>query len=71
MIAAGVFLLLAGLGFAFLPRMMLALGNISPVLAGFFGVLFVGAFFLVFWLRARVQRRRDQAGLRNEHRDAP
>ncbi|OLP57418.1 hypothetical protein BJF92_16450 [Rhizobium rhizosphaerae] len=59
LIAAGLILLIAGLGFAFLPRLMLALGTISPFLAAAVGTLFVAAFFLVFWLRARVQRRRD------------
>ena len=60
LIAAGIILLLAAIGFAFLPRIMLALGTISPFLAAAFGTLFVAAFFLVFWLRARVQRRRDE-----------
>jgi len=36
---------------------MLALGSFSTVLAGIFGIVFVLAFFLVFWLRARSQRK--------------
>lgn len=51
-------LILGGFGAAayFLPNVMLALGNISPVLAGIVGTGFVLAFFLVFWLRARSRR---------------
>ncbi|MFZ1774266.1 MAG: hypothetical protein WAT78_09955 [Rhizobiaceae bacterium] len=40
----------------FMPTLMLALGDISPVLAGIVGTGFVLAFFLVFWLRARSRR---------------
>lgn len=40
----------------FMPTIMLALGDISPVLAGVVGAGFVLAFFLVFWLRARNRR---------------
>jgi hypothetical protein len=42
----------------YLPTIMLALGNISTVAAGAVAVLFVAAFFLVFWLRGRAQKRR-------------
>ncbi|SES32320.1 hypothetical protein [Rhizobium sp. NFR03] len=57
-IAAAVFLLVFGAGFLFLPRAMIYLGAISPYLAAFVGTVFVLAFFFVFWLRARYQRRR-------------
>ena len=54
-----LFILLGtGVVFYFLPRMMVALGNVSPWLAGAFGALLVLGFFLVFWLRARYQRNR-------------
>lgn len=52
-IAAVWILLLFGIAAFYLPTVMLALGSFSTVLAGIFGVVFVLAFFLVFWLRAR------------------
>jgi MFS family permease len=56
---AALFILLGtGVVFYFLPRMMVALGNVSPWLAGAFGALLVLGFFLLFWLRARYQRKR-------------
>lgn len=57
-IAAAVILVVAGLGFFVLPSIMLKLGDISPWLAAAFGVVFVLGFFLLFWLRARYQRKR-------------
>ena len=57
-IAAAIILVVAGLGFFVLPSIMLKLGDISPWLAVAFGVIFVLAFFLLFWLRARYQRKR-------------
>lgn len=58
-IAAAILLLVFGLGFYYMPTIMLAVGNISPVAAGIIAVLFVAAFFLVFWLRGWSQRKRD------------
>jgi membrane protein implicated in regulation of membrane protease activity len=58
-IAAAILLLVFGLGAFYMPTIMLAVGDISPVAAGVIAVLFVAAFFLVFWLRGRSQRRRD------------
>lgn len=55
-IAALSIMLLFGVTAFYLPTIMLAIGNISTVLAGIVAVLFVAAFFLVFWLRSRVQR---------------
>lgn len=57
-IAAAIILIVVGLGFFILPKIMLWLGDFSPWLAAAFGTLFVLAFFLLFWLRARYQRRR-------------
>ncbi|OCO98125.1 MULTISPECIES: hypothetical protein [unclassified Ensifer] len=57
-IAAAIILVVAGLGFFVLPSIMLKLGDISPWLAAVFGVIFVLGFFLLFWLRARYQRKR-------------
>ncbi|MBZ9918511.1 MULTISPECIES: SoxR reducing system RseC family protein [unclassified Mesorhizobium] len=56
-IAALSIMLLFGIAVYFLPNIMLALGDLSTVLAGIFGTAFVLAFFLVFWLRARSQRK--------------
>jgi hypothetical protein len=52
-------LILGGFGLAafYMPTIMIAVGNYSTVAAGIVAVTFVGAFFLVFWLRARSQRR--------------
>ncbi len=58
-IAAAVVLLGFGLAAFYLPTVMIAVGNISTIAAGVVGVSFVAAFFLVFWLRARSQRKRD------------
>ncbi len=56
--ALAAFLIMIGTGvaFYFLPRVMVALGEVSPWFAGGVGGLLVLAFFLVFWLRARYQR---------------
>ena len=57
---AALFILLGtGVVFSFLPRVMIALGGVSPWLAGVFGTLIVLGFFLLFWLRARYQRNRE------------
>lgn len=57
-IAAAVLLAVFGLGAFYLPTVMLAVGNFSTAVAGVIGVLFVAAFFMVFWLRGRSQRKR-------------
>lgn len=52
-IAAAVIFLGFGLVAFLMPRIMLAIGAYSSVAAGIFAVLFVAAFFLIFWLRGR------------------
>ncbi|KQV66240.1 hypothetical protein [Rhizobium sp. Root1220] len=59
-IAAAIILLCAGLVIYFMPSVVLWLGNYSPYLATAVGVCLVMAFFAVFWLRARYQRRRGK-----------
>src|SRR5262245_44009707 len=49
-LAAAVIMASFGLVAFYLPNIMLAVGSISPAAAGVVAVLFVGAFFLVFWL---------------------
>ncbi|MCY1666070.1 hypothetical protein [Rhizobium sp. SL86] len=44
--------------FFVMPSIMIWLGNISPWIAGVFGLAAVLSFFLIFWLRARHQRRK-------------
>lgn len=56
-IAALVIVCVFGFGAYFLPTVMIALGEVSTVVAAVVGVTFVAAFFLVFWLRGRAQRR--------------
>ena len=52
-------LILGGFGLVafYMPTIMIAVGNYSTIAAGIVAVAFVAAFFLVFWLRARSQRR--------------
>lgn len=56
-IAAAAIMIGFGLVAYFLPTIMLAVGERSTAAAGVLAVLFVAAFFLIFWLRARAQRR--------------
>lgn len=56
-IAAVWIMLLFGIGAFYLPTIMLALGSLSTMLAAAFGIVFVLAFFSVFWLRSRNQRK--------------
>ena len=58
-IAAAVILGGFGLLFFLMPNIMLWIGDYSPAIAAIFGILCVLAFFLVFWLRARQQRKED------------
>ena len=56
-IAAAIILVAAGLVLYFMPTIVLALGSYSPYLAAGVGACLILAFFVVFWLRARYQRR--------------
>lgn len=56
-IAAAIIFAVFALGAYFMPTIMLALGDISPILAGAFAIGFVLAFFVLFWLRGRYRRR--------------
>jgi hypothetical protein len=56
-IAAGIILVAATVALYLMPNVIVWLGSISPWLGTSFGVLVILAFFLVFWLRARYQRR--------------
>jgi hypothetical protein len=59
-IAALLIILLFG-GFAYyLPTIMLAVGEVSTVLAAAIGVVFMLVLFLVFWLRGRSQSRKGR-----------
>ena len=53
--AAAIIMLVFGGGFIVMPKIVLWLGNYSPWLGGLFGVLFVMAFFGIFWLRRRLK----------------
>jgi len=59
-IAAAVLMLVFGLGAYYLPAIMIAAGDISPWAGAAVAVVFVAAFFLVFWLRGRSRRRGDR-----------
>lgn len=58
--AIAAFVILLGIGIALLvmPKVVLWVGGYSPVLAAALGTLVILSFFLIFWLRARYQRRR-------------
>jgi hypothetical protein len=56
-IAALWIMLLFGIAAYYLPKVMLAAGNVSTILAGVVAVVFVLGFFVVFWLRSRNQRK--------------
>lgn len=56
--AAAIILFGAGLVIYFLPSIVLWIGNYSPVLGALVGGALLLSFFLIFWLRARHQRRR-------------
>lgn len=55
-IAAAIILIGFAALFLVMPKIVLALGTISPLLGGLAAVLFVLSFFAVFWLRARYLR---------------
>jgi hypothetical protein len=56
-LAAGIILVGFTAAFFFLPKLVNALGEISPFLGFGAGSLMVAAFFGVFWLRRRWQRK--------------
>jgi drug/metabolite transporter (DMT)-like permease len=58
-VAALWIMIVFGVGAYFLPTVIIAIGNVSTIAAGAFAVLFVVAFFGVFWLRGRFKGRRD------------
>jgi hypothetical protein len=55
-IAAAIILLVAGVALYFMPRIVLGLGEISPLLGAAAGAVIVLGFFLVFWLRSRFKK---------------
>jgi hypothetical protein len=55
LLAALVIFLGFGVAAYFMPSIMLTLGEFSPTLAGAFAIVFVLAFFGVFWLRGRMK----------------
>ncbi|WP_028033201.1 hypothetical protein [Chelativorans sp. J32] len=59
-IAAAVILIGFGIIGFLMPRIMVWVGDYSTVAAGLVAALFVAAFFLVFWFRARSQRRKEK-----------
>jgi LPXTG-motif cell wall-anchored protein len=55
-VAAGIILVGFTVAFFFLPRLVVALGETSPLLGFAAGALLIAAFFGVFWLRRRFKR---------------
>ena len=53
--ALAALLILAGFGIVgyYMPAIMIRLGEVSPLAGGLAAILFVAAFFGVFWLRPR------------------
>lgn len=58
-IAALAIILGFGLVLLGLPKLVLWIGNYSPVLAAAVGTVGIMSFFIVLWLRARYQRRKN------------
>lgn len=58
-IAALAIILGFGLVLLGLPKLVLWIGNYSPVLAAAVGTVGIMSFFIVLWLRARHQRRKN------------
>lgn len=58
LIAAAIILAAFALIAFYLPNIMMAAGNISPLAAGAVAVLFLVGFFGLFWLRGRYQSRK-------------
>ena len=56
-VAAAIIFVGVGLLFFVMPNIMLWLGGYSPWLAAAFGTAAVLGFFVLFWLRARYQRK--------------
>ena len=53
LVAAAVILVGFGLVAFYMPTIMISLGESSPIAGGVVAVLFVVAFFGIFWLRGR------------------
>jgi uncharacterized protein YjeT (DUF2065 family) len=56
MIAAALILVISGAALYFMPSIVLAIGNYSPVLGFAAGGAIVLGFFVIFWLRSRYKR---------------
>jgi Ca2+/Na+ antiporter len=61
--AVAAAILLAGFAvlFMFMPKIVLALGGISPWLGGLAALLFMLSFYIVFWLRGKYLTRKRGA----------
>lgn len=59
LIAAALILVGFGLAAFYMPSIMLMLGGASPIAGGVVAVLFVAAFFGVFWLRGRSRKNEE------------
>lgn len=55
-LAAFIILLSVLAAFYFLPTIVLAIGNYSPLLGFAFGAMVIMAFFAIFWLRSRYRK---------------
>lgn len=60
-IAAAVILLVVGFGFYLMPSVMNWLATFSPWLSYSVAILFVLAFFAIFWLRGRHQSKKENS----------
>ena len=55
-IAAGIILAIAVVALFFMPRIVLGIGEFSPVLGAVAGAQIILAFFGIFWLRSRYRK---------------
>lgn len=58
-IAAAAILLICGGGYLIMPRIMLALGDVSPIVATILALAFLLLPFGILWFRGRHQRRKQ------------
>ena len=70
-IAAGLILIGFGVVGFYMPVIVVRLGAVSPYAGGAAALLFILAFFGLFWLRGRRQRRRDQKKARRASLNLP
>ena len=55
-VAAALILVIAGVLFYFMPKIVLGLATVSPALGFAAGAVIILGFFLIFWLRSKYRK---------------